>query len=123
MERFARTLYDYSKDHQWVRLMGWTDAELRSVPIHSNATSHGTTGPEDDYLNLANFGATSLGVSSQGSGGGTSANVRSIENTYVYRADSPPPLYERLQRLIDEGGPASDAWGVFDKEQQRKKAP
>jgi hypothetical protein len=119
MERFARTLYDYSQDHQWVRLMGWTEAELRSVPIHYEATSHATTGPEDDYLNLANFGATSLGVSSQGSGGGTSANVRSIENTYVYRADTPPALYDRLQRLIDQGGPTAHAPGVFDQEKRR----
>lgn len=105
MERFARTLFDYSQEHQWVRLMGWTEDELRGVPIHDQATSHDTTTEVDDYLNLANFGATALGVSSQGSGGGTSANVRSLQNVYVYRSDTPLVLYERLQTLMDQGGP------------------
>jgi hypothetical protein len=111
-------LYDYSLDHPWVRLMGWTEDELRSVPIHEEATSHGTLGPEDDYLNLANFGATGLGVSSQGSGGGTSAQVRSIQNVYVYRSETPPALYARLQRLVDEGGPPAHTPGLFEQERR-----
>jgi len=116
MERFALTLFDYSRDHQWVRLMGWTEGELRSVSIHYEATSHGEISEVDDYLNLADFGNTSLGVSAQGSGGGTSANVRSLQNVYVYRADTPPKLYLRLQRLMDEGGPTAHAPGMFEDE-------
>jgi hypothetical protein len=119
VERFARSLYDYSQEHQWVRLLGWTDDELLSVPIHSDATSHAQTSPEDDYLNLANFGATGLGVSSQGSGGGTSANVHSLENVYVYRSDTPPALYNRLQRLMDQGGPIPYAPGDFEQQRRR----
>lgn len=117
MERFTRTLFDYGQDHQWVRLMGWTEDELRSVPIHGQATSHDTTTEADDYLNLANFGATALGVSSQGSGGGTSAHVRSIQNVYVYRSDTPPHLYQRLQVLMDEGGPIPYAPEVLEEGQ------
>jgi hypothetical protein len=98
MEKFSLTLADYAQDHQWVRMLGWTDAELRQVPIHDEATSGG------DYLNLANFGNTALGVS-QEAGGGTSAQVHSIQNLYIYRSDTPPQLYERLQRLADQGGP------------------
>jgi hypothetical protein len=119
LERFSRTLYDYSQDYQWIRLMGWTEDELRSVPVHEQATSHASSGPLDDYLNLADFGATSLGVSSQGSGGGTSAQVNSIRNMYVYRSDTPAPLYDRLQRLVDEGGPPAHTPGLFEREQRR----
>ncbi len=119
MERFARSLYDYSRDHQWVRLMGWTEDELRSVPIHDEATSHAQVTSEDDYLNLANFGATSLGVSAQGSGGGTSAQVRAIQNIYVYRSDTPPVLYDRLQKLLDQGGPPAHTPGMFERERRK----
>lgn len=99
MERFSLSLFDYAQDHQWPRLMGWSDDELRAVPIHYEATSGA------NYLNLANFGATGLGVSAE-SGGGTSAGARSLQNVYVYQSDCPPQLYQRLQRLMDEGGPS-----------------
>jgi hypothetical protein len=114
MAQNVRTLYEYGRDHQWVRLLGWTDVELQSVPIHSHATSHATTGPEDEYLNLANFGNTGLGVTSLGEGGGTSANVRDLRNVYVYREDTPPELYQRLQRLMDQEGPTPFAPGVLE---------
>jgi hypothetical protein len=105
MEKFSLTLFDYAQDHQWPRLMGWSEDELRSVPIHYEATGG------SDFLNLANFGATGLGVSSE-SGGGTSAGARSLQNVYVYQSDCPPPLYERLQRLMDQGGPMADPHGM-----------
>lgn len=105
-EKFALTLYDYAREHQWVRLLGWTEDELRSVPIHYEATS------AFDYLNLANFGNTALGVSAE-SGGGTSAHTRAIQNVYVYQSDTPPELYLRLQRLMDEEKPAADAPEAF----------
>jgi hypothetical protein len=97
--------------------MGWTEDELRSVPVHEEATSHAQLTPEDDYLNLANFGATALGVSSQGSGGGTSAQVNSIRNLFVYRSDTPLVLYDRLQRLLDQGGPPAHTPGLFERKQ------
>lgn len=100
------TLYDYSRDHQWVRVMGWSDDDLRAVPIHFEATS------ANDYLNLANFGNTALGVSSV-AGGGTSANARALQNVYVYQNDTPPHLYERLQRLMDEEPQTIDAPETF----------
>lgn len=105
-EGLVPTLFDYARDHQWVRLMGWSDDELRSVPIHFQATSAG------DYLNLANLGNTALGVSSE-SGGGTSADTRSIQNVYVYQDEAPPRLYERLQRLMDQEQPVVDATETF----------
>ncbi|HLH75064.1 MAG TPA: hypothetical protein VKX96_17430 [Chloroflexota bacterium] len=98
MEKFALTLWDYGRDHQWVRLLGWTEDELRATPIHYEATS------ASDYLNLANFGNTALGVSSV-AGGGTSAHTRALQNVYVYQSDTPAELYERLQRLMDQEGP------------------
>ena|SRR5579884_3225554 len=105
-EKFGLTLFDYGRDHQWVRQMGWSDDELRSVPIHYEATSAA------DYLNLANFGNTALGVSSV-AGGGTSAHTRSIQNVYVYQNDTPPQLYERLQRMMDQEAPVVDAMETF----------
>lgn len=105
-EAFSLTLYDYSRDHQWVRLLGWSEDDLRSVPIHFDATS------ASDYLNLANFGNTALGVTAE-SGGGTSANTRALQNVYVYQRDTPPRLYERLQRLLDEEPMTVDAPEAF----------
>jgi len=109
MAQHGRTLHDYAQDHQWVRMMGWSEKELRSVPIHYDATSHATTGPEDEYLNLANFGNTGLGVTSIDMGGGTSANTRSLENIYVYQSDTPPQLFERLRRIMEEEKPVEGA--------------
>jgi hypothetical protein len=122
MDSFGLSLYDYGQDHQWVRLLGWTEDELRSVPVHYEATSHATTGPADEYLNLANFGATGLGVSSVGSGGGTSAQVHSIQNIFVYREDTPPELYHRLEVLMDQGGPIPFAPEVLEEGQPETEA-
>ncbi|MGQ9677406.1 MAG: hypothetical protein ACUVX1_17215 [Chloroflexota bacterium] len=101
-ESFALTLYDYKETLQWVRLIGWTDDELRQVPVHEQASSG------DDYINLTNFGGTPLGVSAK-SGGGSSAgaNVRGIHNLYVYRHEVPDHLWKRLQKLSDRGGPSA----------------
>jgi len=105
-ETFARTLYDYAREYQWPRLMGWSEDELRAVPVHEEATS------VCDYLNLANFGNTALGVTSV-AGGGTSAHVHAIPNLYVYQDDTPPELYARLQRLLDAEGPPAHVPGTF----------
>lgn len=118
MAQHRRTLHDYSRDHQWVRLLGWSEGELRSVPIHFEATSHATTGPEDEYLNLANLGNTGLGATSLGQGGGTSADTRSLQNVYVYRSECPPPLYERLRRVLEEEQPVQGAAETLFGEQE-----
>ena len=126
MAKHELTLHDYAQDHQWVRMLGWTDDELRSVPIHYAATSHATTGPEDEYLNLANFGNTGLGVTSLDMGGGTSAHTRSLQNVYVYRSECPPRLYERLLRIMEEEKPVEGAQEMLqkpsDKEQKQRRA-
>jgi hypothetical protein len=108
-EQFARTLYDYRRDLQWVRMLGWSEDELRQVPVHEQATSG------DDYINLTNFGGTPLGVSAE-SGGGSSAgaNTKSIHNLYVYKHEAPTQLWKRLQKLSEQGGPSAfEADGNF----------
>lgn len=72
-EDFAMTLWDYRDELQWVRLLGWTEDELRSVPVHENATGG------QEFLNLANFGGTSLEVLDE-YGSPTSAQATSIRN-------------------------------------------
>ena len=98
---FELTLYDYKDLLQWVRMLGWSDDELRQVPVHEEATAG------EPYLNLANFGGTGLGVTERAQGGGTSANVRSIRNLYVYQSETPPELYRRLEELATRGGPSA----------------
>jgi hypothetical protein len=105
-ERFALTLYDYRDQLHWVGQMGWKDDDLRRVPVYEQATSG------EDYLNLANFGGTALGVSER-SGGGTSASSHSIHNIYVYRRTTPPELYRRLEKLMKLGGTSGYEDGVF----------
>jgi hypothetical protein len=53
---FARTMADYADEFQWIRLMGWSGDELKSVPVYEEATSR------DELLNLSNFGGTELPV-------------------------------------------------------------
>lgn len=105
-EPFSLTLFDYKDTLNWVRHMGWSDEELQQVQVHEQATAG------EDYLNLANFGGTPLGVTER-SGGGTSAGIRNVRNLYVYRRTTPPALYERLQSLVDRGGPSGYEDGVF----------
>ncbi len=99
-EEMALTLYDYQPTLQWVRLLGWSEDELRRVPVHEQATAG------EEYLNLANFGGTALGVSER-AGGGTSANVTSLHNLYVYKHEVPDDLWQRLADLANRGGPSA----------------
>lgn len=99
-KNFSLSMWDYSKQYQWIRLLGWSEDELRSVPIHEEATS------SDDYINLTNFGGTPLGVSAK-SGGGSSAGARNVRNLYVYRKEVPDELWRRLQQLSRRGGPSA----------------
>ena len=106
MGRFERTLYDYRDELQWVRLLGWTDEQLKQVPVHEEATAG------EPYLNLANFGGTNLGVTERG--GPTSAAVHSIHNLYIYEREVPEELYRQLRDLVDRGGPSGyEEDGVF----------
>ena len=103
-----RTLYDYREDLQWVRMLGWSDADLKKVPVHEDATAN------EDYLNLANFSGTGLGVTSRAEGGGTSANVRgAVRNLYIYSSEVPKHLYDALDDLLKRGGPSGYEDGVF----------
>lgn len=108
-EKFALTLYDYKNDLQWVRMLGWSDEDLRKVPVHEEATSN------EDYLNLSNFGGTPLGVTTRGGGGPTSANIRAgIKNLYVYARETPRGLYDQLYALLQRGGPSAyEESGIF----------
>lgn len=118
-ERFALTLWDYRQQLQWVRMLGWTEDELRQVPVHEQATSG------DDYINLSNFGGTPLGVTAK-SGGGTSAgaNVTAIRNLYVYKSEVPDELWQRLSRLSDRGGPSAfEADGKFGETGEARSFP
>lgn len=96
-EKFALTLYDYRNTLQWVRHLGWTDDELSQVPVHEQATAG------EEYLNLANMGGTALGVSAR-AGGGTSADIGSIHNLYVYKREVPEHLWNRLAEIMNRGG-------------------
>lgn len=106
-EPFALTLYDYRDEFNWIRQLGWTDEELRQVPVHEQATSGG------DYINLTNWGGTALGVSAE-SGGGSSAGVRNIRNIYMYKSDTPERLYGILSQISQRGGPSAfEDSGIF----------
>ena len=106
-ESFSRTLYDYRTELNWVRHIGWSDDDLRQVPVHEEATAG------EPQLNLANWGGTALGVSANASGGGTSANVHAIRNLYVYKREVPERLWNQLEDLMRRGGPSGYETGQF----------
>ena len=98
-EQRVKTLFDYAADYQWIRMLGWTNKDLKSVVVHEQATS------ADEMINLSNFGGTALGVSAN-AGGGTSADTRSIPNLWVYRQMTPTHLWQQLKEIADRGGPS-----------------
>lgn len=115
----ALTLFDYKEELQWVRMLGWSDEDLGKVPVHEQATAG------EDYLNLANFGGTSLGVTARAQGGGTSANVRTgVKNLYVYSSEVPRGLYDQLYALCERGGPSAyEESGVFGERGEARDFP
>ena len=113
---FAMTLYDYKDSLNWVRQMGWSDDELRQVPVYEQAP----TGQE--YINLANFGGTPLGVSAN-AGGGTSGSVHGIRNMYVPKDEVPSELWSRLVKLSEKGGPSAYEDGEFGERGNRSDFP
>lgn len=114
--QWAMTMYDYKDEFQWIQMLGWSDDELKSVAVHADATSG------DDYINVANFGGTALGVTEK-SGGGTSANARAIRNMYIYKGETPPRLWNQLYSLLDKGGPSAYEDGKFGERGERSDFP
>ncbi len=107
-ERFGMNLYDYKEILGWVKQIGWTDEELKMVPVHEEATAG------EEYINITNWGGTALGVTAAGGGGGSSAGVRNIHNLYIYKRDTPDHLYRRLVEISARGGPSAfEESGVF----------
>ena len=106
-EAYTRTLRDYKAELRWVRELGWSDEQLDQVQVHEQATSN------DEFLNLANFAATSLDVFAPEPAAPTSAAVSNVRNLYVYRRETPAPLYEALQQLLERGGPSAYERGVI----------
>jgi len=117
VEQLAMTLFDYKESLQWVRQLGWSDEDLKKVPVHEQATAG------EDYLNLANMGGTGLGVTARGQGGGTSANVQSIRNMYVYAGEVPERLYRQLENIMNKGGTSGYEDGFFGDRGERKDFP
>lgn len=117
MEDYSLTLYDYKGTLQWVRLLGWSDEDLRSVPVHEEATAG------EPYLNLSNMGGTGLGVTQRAGGGGTSADVQSIRNLYVYKRETPDHLWRQLAGLLEKGGPSGYENGIFGARGEKKDFP
>ena len=116
-EKFAMTLYDYRHALQWVRELGWSDDELSEVPVHEQATAG------EEYLNLANMGGTALGVSAR-AGGGTSADIGSVRNMYVYKSEVPEHLWKRLAQIMNTGVTSGyEAGGKFGEIGERKDFP
>lgn len=99
------TMQDLAADYQWIRQLGWSDDDLRSVAVHEAAVD-----PGGEIVNLAAFGGTSLGV-----GGGASANAGSLPNMYVYRSETPDKLWQKLKNLSDMSGP-SGYQGLVDED-------
>jgi hypothetical protein len=109
-EPFARSLKDYAEDYQWIRLLDWPDEDLARVQVHEEPDS------SQELIDLANFGGTRLSVSDADIA--TSADVNlGVHNLYAYRGTTPPVLWERLQALIRDGGPAGlDPVGAFEQD-------
>lgn len=113
---FEMTLYDYKDTLQWVRELGWSDDDLRKVPVHEQATAG------EPYLNLTNMGGTPLGVTARG-GGGSSAQVRAIRNMYVYKREVPEHLWRQIEEIIDRGGTSGYEDGIFGETGEREDFP
>ncbi len=118
MEAFARTLYEYKDILNWVRQLGWTDEDLKMVPVHEQATAG------EDYLNLENMGGTALGVTVRAHGGPTSVKVGDIKNLYVYKREVPPRLYKILDDILERGGTSGyQESGIFGERGEREDFP
>lgn len=94
-EPFARTLFDMRNDLQWVRQLGWTDDQLRAIPVHSEPTSG------EERINLANSGGTSLGVETV-LGSPTSADASSDLNLWVFKNEVPAEAWQALSDVISQ---------------------
>ena len=93
------TMQDLAAEMQWIRMLGWSDDQLRSVLVHEEATGG------DEIINLSDFGGTALGVN-PGSMGGASAGVGALRNMWVYKSETPGECWSQLQQLAAQGGPS-----------------
>ncbi len=109
-DKFERTLYDLKGDYQWIGLLGWSDDDLRRVPVHEEATS------DQDYINLSDWGGNSLGVTSRPDASPASGDARALRNIFVYSSEAPRDLYERLRKLIESNPTQSGVESAFGKE-------
>jgi GH15 family glucan-1,4-alpha-glucosidase len=106
-KKFERTLLDLKGEFQWIRQMGWSDDDLRQVPVFEQATTN------EDYLNLADWGGTSLGTSGRPDASPASGGVSNLRNMFIYSSQTPRPLYERLRKLIESNPTQSEIDSAF----------
>ncbi len=106
-DKFERTLYDLKSDYQWIGQLGWSDDDLRRVPIHEEATS------DQEFINLSDWGGTSLGVTSMPDASPASGDARALRNIFVYSNEAPRDLYERLRKLIESNPTQSEVESAF----------
>lgn len=104
-DRHELTMADYADDLDWIRQLGWSDADLRRVVVVEEYPAG------EESINLSNFGGTSLGVERDASSP-TSADARAVPNRWVCRSSTPPELWQRLKDLMASGGPAGYAPGA-----------
>lgn len=105
--RYELTMFDLRGEYQWIRELGWSDDELQQVPVFEQATTN------EDYINLADFGGTSLGTTSRPDASPTSAGISNIRNLYVYSSQTPRPLFDRLRQLVESSPTQSDVESAF----------
>ncbi len=109
-DKFERTLYDLKSEYQWIGQLGWSDEDLRRVPVHEEATSN------QDYINLSDWGGTSLGVTSRPDASPASGDTRALRNIFVYSEEAPRDLYDRLRKLVESNPTQSEVESAFGKQ-------
>jgi len=90
-EQADTTLYDIAGEFGWVRELGWSDDELRRVPIHGQAPKGGWS------MDLSAVGGAPVGVAGSAASGGDDA--RGSRAIWVYRKEVPPELWAKLQEV------------------------
>ena len=109
--KFERTLYDIKDEYQWIGQMGWSDDDLRRVPVHEEATSG-----QDYHQPLGSGAATSLGTSGAPESSPASGDARALRNIFVYSNETPRDLYDRLREHIRSNPSQSEVESTFGKQ-------
>lgn len=71
MDRHTMSLADYASEYQWIRMLGWSEDDLRRVPVTEQLPAG------DEAINLADFGGTPEGVV-RSPASPTSADARAV---------------------------------------------